>query len=107
MSETFVGAPIRRKEDDRLIFGDARYVGDLQPPGMLTAAVVRSTVAHARITSIDTQRARALAGVAAVFTAADLGAALRPLPSFGQFPPEVDRELEADAAVRPGTDDGE
>jgi carbon-monoxide dehydrogenase large subunit len=89
MTETFVGAPIRRKEDGRLLFGDARYVGDLQLPGMLTAVVVRSPLAHARIISINTERARALPGVAAVFTAADLGAALMPLPSFGQFPPNL------------------
>jgi aerobic carbon-monoxide dehydrogenase large subunit len=86
LSETFVGTGVRRKEDGRLLYGNARYVGDVQLPGTLTAVVVRSPHPHARIASIDVTAARALPGVAGVFTAGDLGSALRALPSFGQFP---------------------
>jgi carbon-monoxide dehydrogenase large subunit len=69
----YVGKAVGRKEDQRLLRGEGRYVGDLAQPGMLEAAVLRSSVAHGRIVGIDAARARALPGVAAVFTAADLG----------------------------------
>ncbi|GGT65804.1 molybdopterin-dependent oxidoreductase [Streptomyces atratus] len=52
--------------------GTAQYTGDLDPPGLLTGAVLRSPHPHARIVAIDTRRAAALPGVAAVLTAADL-----------------------------------
>lgn len=57
----------------RLLRGEGRFVADLRLPGMLEGAVLRSPVAHGRIVSIDTAKARALPGVAAVYTAADLG----------------------------------
>jgi carbon-monoxide dehydrogenase large subunit len=53
---------------------------------MLSAVVVRSSHAHARIVGVDVHRAVSLPGVTAVFTHADLGAAQLPIPSFGQFP---------------------
>ena len=56
-----------------------RYVDDVALPGMLHAAFVRSPLAHARITSIDTTEARALPGVVAVYTAADLEGLAKPL----------------------------
>jgi CO/xanthine dehydrogenase Mo-binding subunit len=56
--------------------GRARYVADLTLPGMVHAAVARSTEPHARIISIDTAAARASAGVLGVYTAADLGGRL-------------------------------
>ena len=85
MSE-LIGAPIRRNEDPRLLRGEGRYISDLAIPGMLTAAVVRSVHAHARIAGVDASRALALPGVEAVFTWRDLGAAQRPIPTFGQIP---------------------
>ncbi len=69
----YVGRAVGRKEDARLLRGEGRFVGDLAQPGMLEAAVLRSSVAHGRIVGIDTSKARALPGVAAVYTAADLG----------------------------------
>jgi carbon-monoxide dehydrogenase large subunit len=81
-----IGAPIRRNEDPRLLRGEGRYISDLSIPGMLTAAVVRSVHAHARIVSVDAGCALALPGVVAVFTWRDLGAAQRPIPTFGQIP---------------------
>ena len=72
----FVGAPIRRREDPRLIQGGATYVDDVRIPGALHAAFVRSAEAHARLTRVDTAAAEAAPGVVAVLTAADLDGAV-------------------------------
>ncbi len=69
----WVGAPIIRKEDRRLLQGRGRFVGDMTRAGMLHAAFVRSPFPAAGVTSIDTSAARAAPGVAAVFTSAGLG----------------------------------
>jgi carbon-monoxide dehydrogenase large subunit len=66
--------PLRRKEDARLIRGQGTFVDDLQLPGMLHGAVLRSPYAHARIISIDTSAALAHPKVHAVLTGADLEA---------------------------------
>src|SRR5271165_2191553 len=68
----FVGQSVTRKEDRRLVTGHGRYVDDVALPGMLHAAFVRSEVARATITSIDTEAARRLPGVRAVLTGPDL-----------------------------------
>ena len=65
------GAPLPRKEDARLVAGQGRYVTDVELPRMLHVAFVRSPHAHARIRRIDTDAARAAAGVAAVALGAD------------------------------------
>lgn len=67
-----LGSPIKRREDPRLITGQATYVDDIKIPGMLHMAVLRSPYGHARITSIDTSAARQHPGVVAVYTAEDL-----------------------------------
>jgi carbon-monoxide dehydrogenase large subunit len=67
-----VGKPVKRVEDPRLIQGKAVYVDDLSLPGMLHAAIARSPHAHARITGIRTEGAKALPGVKAVLTGADV-----------------------------------
>ena len=77
------GASIRRREDPRLITGQATYTDDLRLPGMVYASIVRSPHAHARITRIDAAAARKHPGVVAVFTGRDLEAALRGNSSFG------------------------
>ena len=82
MTATSAGAPIPRKTDARLLRGDGHYVGDIAAPDMLTACVVRSVLPHGRILSIDTTEARALPGVAAVYTAGDLGSAQRPIATW-------------------------
>jgi carbon-monoxide dehydrogenase large subunit len=69
-----------RAEDERFVKGEAMYVGDLNLPGMLHAAFVRSFYAHGRIVGIDTDAARAMAGVHAVFTAADVDGLVDPFP---------------------------
>lgn len=68
----FVGQRIQRKEDRRLLTGHGTYVDDVVVPGMLHAAFVRSTVARGRITRLDVAAARALQGVVAVYTAAEI-----------------------------------
>src|SRR5271155_175445 len=70
-TELLVGKRIRRREDPRLITGTATYVDDIKMPGMHYAAIVRSPHAAAKIRSIDTSKAAALKGVAAVFTGKD------------------------------------
>ncbi len=67
-----LGSPIKRREDPRLITGQATYVDDIKLYGMLHMAVLRSPYGHARITSINTDAARKYPGVVAVYTAADL-----------------------------------
>ncbi len=63
---------LKRKEDARFIRGRGRFVDDVQLPGMLHGAVLRSPVAHARIVSIDTSAALQHPRVHAVLTGADL-----------------------------------
>jgi carbon-monoxide dehydrogenase large subunit len=69
----FVGQPIRRTEDARLLTGQGTFIADFHLPDMLHAAILRSPVAHARVMALDTRAARAVPGVRAVLTAADLG----------------------------------
>ena len=66
-----VGQPIERLEDLRLLRGKGRFVDDLALEGMLYAVVVRSPIAHGRITRIDVAGARALDGVVAAYVGAD------------------------------------
>jgi aerobic carbon-monoxide dehydrogenase large subunit len=73
-----VGAPLPRREDERILRGRARYLDDLELPRQLHAAFVRSVHARARITAI--RPPEAADGLVAVFTAADLGARVRPFP---------------------------
>lgn len=68
-----------RLEDWRLLRGEGRFTDDIHPPGLLEAHVLRSPHAHARIGAVDVSRARALRGVHAVWTAADVGE-LPPMP---------------------------
>ena len=67
-----IGASIRRVEDLVLITGKGRYVDDVQLPGMLHMALLRSPYPHAKIISIDTGAAKAMPGVEAVLTGADI-----------------------------------
>ena len=78
-----IGQAIKRKEDPRLITGQAKYLDDIQLPGMVHAAVLRSPYAHAKINSIDTSEAESLPGVVGVFTGKDF-ADLNPLPCAWQ-----------------------
>jgi carbon-monoxide dehydrogenase large subunit len=70
--ERLFGKSIKRREDPRFITGRGQYVDDVKLPGMTHAAFVRSPHPHARITAIDVSRAKALPGVVAVYTGADV-----------------------------------
>ena len=67
-----MGHSVRRKEDPRFIRGKGNFVDDLKLPGMLHLDIVRSPMAHARIKSIDSEKALAIPGVLAVITGKDL-----------------------------------
>ena len=69
---------MKRVEDARFIRGQGNYVDDVNLPGMLHSAILRSPFAHARIKSIDVSAAQALPGVVAVLTGKDLEAIPRP-----------------------------
>jgi carbon-monoxide dehydrogenase large subunit len=91
---TLFGQPVARLEDRALLLGQGRFLDDIPMPGVLHAVFVRSQHAHAAIGPIDTAAARAMPGVAAVLTAAELHAGLvaTRLPiafPAGQLPPEV------------------
>lgn len=73
MTKKYVGQRMTRTEDPRLLTGEALFVDDVEIPGMLHAAFLRSDYAHARIVSIDVSTARSRPGVVAVYIAEDLG----------------------------------
>jgi carbon-monoxide dehydrogenase large subunit len=68
---TLVGESVKRVEDARLITGEAKYLDDLNLPGMAHVAILRSPYAHARINGIDTSKAAEHPGVIAVYTGKD------------------------------------
>ncbi len=74
MTATGIGAPVRRKEDQRFVTGQGRYVDDFNRPGQAYAYFLRSPHAHAAIRSIDTVPPKSMPGVLAVFTGDDLAA---------------------------------
>src|SRR5262245_14888678 len=67
-----VGQPVPRNEDPTLVRGEGRYTDDVSLPGQAYAVIVRSTHAHGIIRKIDTAEARAMPGVLAAYTGADL-----------------------------------
>ncbi|MEA2211914.1 MAG: aerobic carbon-monoxide dehydrogenase large subunit [Solirubrobacteraceae bacterium] len=84
-----VGRVMRRKEDPRLITGQARYIDDISLPGTLWASLVRSPEAHAKIVSVDVSEAAARPGVRAVYTGEDMADLGGPLP-MAWAPPGVE-----------------
>src|SRR5437867_3636222 len=88
MGAKWFGASVKRKEDPALLTGQGRFIDDISLPGMLHAAFVRASYAHARIRAIDASAARALPGVHLVLTFADLPDTLRAnaLPLFVPHP---------------------
>lgn len=87
MSTRYFGAPVPRNEDARLLRGEALFVDDVELPGMLHAAFLRSNLAHARIRTVDVSAARRREGVVAVYTASDLGNYWAPGPTIVPLPP--------------------
>jgi carbon-monoxide dehydrogenase large subunit len=97
MKNTFIGAPMERREDLRFLRGKGTYVDDLAPKNLLYAVILRSSVAHGRIRKIDASAALKIEGVHSVITAKDMIAKdvaggvpiipmrLQPLPQFKPF----------------------
>ena len=77
---SYIGQPIKRFEDPRLLTGHGTFVDDLQLPDMLSAVVLRSPHAHAHMRAIDTSAARRLPGVVQVLTAHDLDGMVQDIP---------------------------
>src|SRR5215469_10399938 len=77
MSGKSIGARVLRTEDARLLTGKGEFVDDIVLPGMLHAAFVRASFAHASIRGVDAPAALAVSGVHAVFTAADMPRAMQ------------------------------
>lgn len=77
--EELVGKRLKRREDPRLVQGQARFMDDIVLPGMVHARILRSPIAHAKIKSIDVSRAKAAPGVVGVFTGKDTEE-INPLP---------------------------
>src|SRR5215467_11595399 len=99
MSTRFVGERITRNEDPRLLRGEALFVDDVELPGLLHAAFLRSPYAHARLKRVDVAAARARPGVAAVYAAADLGDYWKPGPLLVSPPPVEGRVFNARTQV--------
>ncbi|HEY6628263.1 MAG TPA: xanthine dehydrogenase family protein molybdopterin-binding subunit [Acidimicrobiia bacterium] len=105
-STSVMGGSVRRREDPALIQGYGEYVDDLTPTGMLHVAFLRSTVARAKITKLDTTAAKEMKGVIAIYThddVAHLGPLLAQVP-IGKLRPllaagEVNHVGEAVAMV--------
>lgn len=87
MTKKFIGKRVKRNEDPRLLTGQALFVDDVEIPGMLHAAFLRSDYAHARLLNIDVSVARQRPGVVAVFTAEDMGDDWQPGPPLVSPPP--------------------
>jgi carbon-monoxide dehydrogenase large subunit len=87
----YIDSLVERVEDLRFLRGRGEFVGDLRRPGMLHAAILRSPIAHGRLRPADASAARAMPGVHAVITAAEIGAVpkiplrLLPLPGTERF----------------------
>jgi len=86
---SYIGAAVNRVEDFRFLTGRGQYVGDLKRERLLHAVILRSPVAHGRIVAIDSVRARAMAGVRGVITAADIGAKVPRIPMRQEPMPEL------------------
>ncbi len=83
---TKVGARIKRKEDPRLLIGNGYYSDDIQLPGMLYAAILRSPHAHAMIKNINVEKALEAPGVVAIYTGKDLEGKIGRIPSSWLVP---------------------
>jgi len=67
-----IGEPVKRKEDSQLLRGQGRFTDDVNLPNQAYAYILRSTVAHGRIKSIGIEAAKAMPGVLAIYTGADM-----------------------------------
>src|SRR3954469_7418010 len=99
VSGSILGNSVVRLEDPTLLVGEAKYVGDLVEPGMLHVAFVRSTVAHGKLLSVDTNDASSMPGVVPIYHAGNaLGVAT--LQQFQMMPDTLNRPIFATGKVR-------
>src|SRR5207249_4945699 len=98
MIGSILGHPVRRVEDPALLTGEARFVEDLPADGALHAVFVRSAMAHGRISSVATDAAAGMPGVAGIFTADDLD--VEPPETSSLVPPTMARSVLAEGVVR-------
>jgi len=94
-----IGLSIPRPDGPEKVTGQVQYVADLNPRGLLHAKLLRSPHAHARILRIDVSRARALPGVRAVLTAADIPELTRKAPTRAHAVLAIDRVVFAGQPV--------
>ncbi|HET8974820.1 MAG TPA: molybdopterin cofactor-binding domain-containing protein, partial [Pseudolabrys sp.] len=80
VTNTLIGQDIERTEDMRFLTGTGKFVDDYEPAGTLHAAILRSSVAHGRIVSLDRRAALKIPGVRAVLDASDVGATIPTIP---------------------------
>src|SRR5438034_7705590 len=97
MATRSFGERVLRNEDDRLLRGNGMYLDDIPAAGVLHAAFVRSSHAHADVTRVDVEAARKQPGVVAVYTCDDIGHVDRDLPLLIPHPfmqhPKTQRPL--------------
>jgi xanthine dehydrogenase molybdopterin-binding subunit B len=79
----WVGQPIRRKEESRLVSGRGIFVDDERMPGMLHIRFVRSSYAHAKITRVDVSKAEKFPGVVCTLTGAEIKKQVQPFIEIG------------------------
>jgi CO/xanthine dehydrogenase Mo-binding subunit len=84
--QKWVGKPIRRREEARLVRGQGTFVDDVKREGMLYMALARSPYAHARLLGIDVSRAAASPGVLLAWTGTDVAALVQPFIEIGRGP---------------------
>jgi aerobic carbon-monoxide dehydrogenase large subunit len=85
-----IGAPVRRREDRRLLTGAGTYLDDVDLPGCYEAAFLRSPHAAARVLAMDTSAAKAVPGVIGVWTGRELADLLKPIPPKVSHPKLVE-----------------
>jgi carbon-monoxide dehydrogenase large subunit len=103
VSNAYIGRPMERVEDLRMVRGRGTYVADVNRPGQLYAVILRSSVAHGKIRALDATKALELPGVRHVLTADDLGAVVPRIPLRLQPLPELEpfhQPMLADKKVR-------
>src|SRR5437762_8399687 len=100
----WVGQPIRRKEESRLVSGKGIFVDDEKMPGMLHIRFVRSSYAHAKITRIDVSKAEKFPGVVCTLTGAEIKRQVQPFIEIGPGGAQkiADYPLAADKVVFQG-----
>jgi carbon-monoxide dehydrogenase large subunit len=100
---SYIGQPMERTEDMRFLRGRGTYVADVNRPDQLYAVILRSSVAHGKINTIDTSRATQLPGVRHILISADLGVVVPKIPLRLQPLPQLEpfhQPMLADGKVR-------